>query len=85
MMRKSIVFDKRTPDVFYCPMRKPTSMNKLIVKSRPLHKLCEYDGNDLPSDYKSDCYDDIDESTYACKEKHRIMKRFAKDEPLILQ
>lgn len=32
MMRKSIVFDKKTPDVFYCPMQKPSSMNKLIVR-----------------------------------------------------
>lgn len=30
MMRK-IVFDKKTPDVFYCPMQKPSSMNKIIV------------------------------------------------------
>lgn len=32
MMRKSIVFDKNTPDVFYCPSRKPTSFDKLIVR-----------------------------------------------------
>lgn len=32
MMRKSIVFDKKTPDVFYCPMQKPATMNKLIVR-----------------------------------------------------
>lgn len=32
MMRKSIVFDKKTPDVFYCPMQKPSTMNKLIVR-----------------------------------------------------
>lgn len=32
MMRKSIVFDKKTPDVFYCPMQKPSSMKKLIVR-----------------------------------------------------
>lgn len=24
MMKKSIVFDKNTPDVFYCPLSKPT-------------------------------------------------------------
>ena len=24
MMKKSIVFDKNTPDVFYCPQSKPT-------------------------------------------------------------
>ncbi|XP_055849994.1 uncharacterized protein LOC129914681 isoform X2 [Episyrphus balteatus] len=83
MMRKSIVFDKKTPDVFYCPMQKPSTMNKLIVRSRPLHKLCEYEGQPLPEDYKSDCYQDIDESDYACKEKYRIMKRFSKDESQI--
>lgn len=32
MMRKSIVFDKNTPDVFYCPIHKPTGLDKLIVK-----------------------------------------------------
>lgn len=32
MMRKSIVYDKRTPDVFYCPTSKPTGFDKLIVK-----------------------------------------------------
>ncbi|XP_032595421.1 uncharacterized protein LOC6566685 [Drosophila grimshawi] len=74
MMRK-IVFDKKTPDVFYCPIQKPSSMSKIIVTARPLHKLCEYEGNPLPAEYKSDCYLDIDESDYACKEKYRIMMR----------
>lgn len=32
MLRKSIVFDKKTPDVFYCPMQKPSGLNKLIVR-----------------------------------------------------
>lgn len=32
MMRKSIVYDKNTPDVFYCPIQKPSGMEKLIVK-----------------------------------------------------
>jgi hypothetical protein len=32
MMRKSIVFDKNTPDVFYCPVNKPASFEKLIVR-----------------------------------------------------
>jgi ATP-dependent DNA helicase 2 subunit 2 len=73
MMRKSIVFNKKTPDVFYCPQRKPTGFDKMIVQARPLSKLCEHGGNKLPSDYKSDCYNDIDESEYACKEKYRIM------------
>lgn len=45
----------------------------MIVRSRPLKKLCEFDGKKPPEDYKSDCYNDIDESDYACKEKNRIM------------
>lgn len=73
MMRKSIVFDKNTPDVFYCPTQKPTGFDKLIVRARPLHKLCEHEGQPLPPDYKSDCYKDMDESDFACKEKYRIM------------
>ncbi|KAK9880669.1 hypothetical protein WA026_011906 [Henosepilachna vigintioctopunctata] len=77
MMRKSIVFDKNTPDVFYCPIQKPSGMDKLIVKARPLKKLCEFEGQPLPEDYKSDCYQDVDESNYACKEKYRIMMRTA--------
>lgn len=44
MMRKSIVFDKATPEVFYCPIDKPTSFEKMYVRSRPLDKLCEFDG-----------------------------------------
>ena len=32
MTRKSIVFDKNTPDVFYCPIQKPTGFDKLMVK-----------------------------------------------------
>ncbi|KAJ6646203.1 hypothetical protein Bhyg_01414 [Pseudolycoriella hygida] len=79
MLRKSIVYDKKTPDVFYCPTSKPTGMDKLIVRSRPLDKLCEYEGKPLPPDYKSDCYQDADESPYACKEKLRIMTRIAKE------
>ncbi|XP_053696423.1 uncharacterized protein LOC128743781 [Sabethes cyaneus] len=75
LMRKSIVYDKNTPDVFYCPTNKPTGMDKMIVRSRPLHKLCEFEGKPLPEDYKSDCYKDLDESDYACKEKYRIMMR----------
>ncbi|XP_071527300.1 uncharacterized protein [Panulirus ornatus] len=75
MMRKSIVFDKKTPDVFYCPIDKPTSFEKMFVRSRPLNKLCEFDGKGLPEDYKSDCYNDVDESEFACKEKSRILQR----------
>lgn len=82
MMRKSIVFNKKTPDVFYCPQRKPTGFDKMIVQARPLNKLCEHGGKSLPPDYKSDCYNDIDESEYACKEKYRIMKRIRKEQKL---
>lgn len=32
MLRKSIVYDKKTPDVFYCPTSKPSGMDKLIVR-----------------------------------------------------
>ncbi|KAK8738410.1 hypothetical protein OTU49_003853, partial [Cherax quadricarinatus] len=80
MMRKSIVFDKATPEVFYCPIDKPTSFEKMYVRSRPLTKLCEFDGKRLPEDYKSDCYNDVDESEYACKEKKRIMMRKVSEE-----
>lgn len=31
-LRKTIVFDKMTPDVFYCPTEKPSATNKLIVR-----------------------------------------------------
>ncbi|KAK0095954.1 hypothetical protein PV326_006972 [Microctonus aethiopoides] len=80
MMRKSIVFDKNTPDVFYCPQHKPTGFDKMIVKAKPLNKLCQFDGRPIPEDYKSDCYNDVDETEYACKEKYRIMKRLKKIE-----
>ncbi|XP_011506115.1 PREDICTED: uncharacterized protein LOC105368721 isoform X2 [Ceratosolen solmsi marchali] len=75
MLRKSIVFDKNTPDVFYCPVHKPTGFDKMIVKAKPLSRLCQFEGGPIPKDYKSDCYNDVDESEYACKEKYRIMKR----------
>lgn len=45
----------------------------VTFRAKPLHKLCEYEGKPLPEDYKSDCYKDVDESDYACKEKYRIM------------
>jgi ATP-dependent DNA helicase 2 subunit 2 len=84
MMRKSIVFNKKTPDVFYCPQRKPTGFDKMIVQARPLNKLCEHGGNGLPPDYKSDCYNDVDESEYACKEKYRIMVSRSQDLPQLI-
>lgn len=75
MMRKSIVFDIKTPKVFYCPQEKPTDVNKMIVKSRSLDKLCEYGGKGVPKNSRSDCYNDIDETEYACAEKQRILLR----------
>ncbi|KAG9508750.1 hypothetical protein GZH46_02748 [Fragariocoptes setiger] len=75
IMRKSIVFDIKTPKVFYCPQEKPTDANKLIVRSKPLDKLCEYNGKGLPKGKPSDCYNDVDESDYACAEKERIKLR----------
>ncbi|XP_076335551.1 uncharacterized protein LOC143238852 [Tachypleus tridentatus] len=75
MMRKSIVFDLKTPKVFYCPQEKPTGMEKMFVKARPLNKLCEFGGKGIPKYHKSDCYNDIDETDYACKEKRRILMR----------
>ncbi|MCL4140763.1 UNVERIFIED_CONTAM: hypothetical protein GTU68_010236 [Idotea baltica] len=73
MLRKSIVFDQKTPDLFYCPVEKPTSFDKMYVVARKLKKLCEFKGGRLPADYKSDCYNDVDESDWACREKKRIM------------
>lgn len=73
MMRKSIVFDKNTPNVFYCPQQKPTGFEKMIVNAKPLSRLCQFEGKPIPPDYKSDCYNDVDETEYACKEKYRIM------------
>lgn len=75
MMRKSIVFDVKSPKVFYCPQEKPKSLEKMMVKSRPIEKLCEFGGKGLPKNHKPDCYNDIDESEYACAEKDRIMTR----------
>ena len=39
----------------------------MIVKSRAMKKLCEYEGRPLPDDYKSDCWNDVDETEYACQ------------------
>lgn len=48
-------------------------MNNMLVKSKPLSKLCEYQGQELPDRYLSDCYGNVDETVWACKEKKRIM------------
>jgi len=71
--RQSIVFYDETPDVFYCPQEKPVSLEGMIVKAKPLKNLCEHQGRGLPDDYKSDCWNDVDETEYACSEKKRIL------------
>ena len=78
--RQSIIFNENTPDVFYCPQEKPISIDRMLVKSKPMKKLCEHDGRPLPPDAKSDCWNDVDETEYACTEKKRIMLRKAHDE-----
>ena len=71
--RKSIVFDVKTPKVFYCPQEKPADPDKMIVKAQPLEKLCEFGGKQKPKNSPSDCYNDVDESDFACDEKKRFM------------
>jgi hypothetical protein len=71
--RQSIVFHEETPDVFYCPQEKPISLEGMIVKAKPLDALCEHEGRGLPDEYKSDCWNDVDETEYACSEKKRIL------------
>jgi len=73
--RQSIIFNEDTPDVFYCPQEKPISVDRMLVKSRPMKKLCEWEGRRLPEDYKSDCWNDVDETEFACQEKKRIELR----------
>ena len=75
--RKSIVFDLKTPKVFYCPQSKPNDMEKLIVRAVPLEKLCEYEGGELPKKHESDCYNDLDETPFACVEKQRILVSYS--------
>ena len=59
--RQSIVFYEQTPEVFYCPQEKPISLEGMIVKAKPLKSLCEHEGRPLPDDYKSDCWDGLDD------------------------
>jgi len=73
--RQSIIFNENTPDVFYCPQDKPISIDRMLVKSKPMKKLCEHEGRQLPEGAKSDCWNDVDETEYACSEKKRIMLR----------
>merc|ERR1711860_77063 len=63
--RQSIVFHEETPDVFYCPQEKPISLEGMIVKAKPLDALCEHEGRGLPENYKSDCWNDVDETENA--------------------
>ena len=73
LMRKSIVFDLKTPKVFYCPQEKPADLSKMIVKARPLDRLCEFQGQAKPRGTQSDCFNDVDETEFACDEKRRFM------------
>jgi len=75
MNRQAIIFNEKTPDVFYCPQAKPISIDRMLVKSKPMKKLCEHEGRALPSGYKSDCWNDVDETEFACQEKKRIEMR----------
>lgn len=71
--RKSIVFDIKTPKVFYCPQEKQSDYSKTIVKAKPLEKLCEFEGKPKPKGSPSDCYNDVDETEFACDEKKRFL------------
>jgi len=73
--RQSIIFNEDTPDVFYCPQEKPISVDRMLVKAKPMKKLCEHQGRPVPEGAKSDCWNDVDETEYACSEKKRIMLR----------
>ncbi|XP_070497000.1 uncharacterized protein [Chironomus tepperi] len=78
MLRKMIIYDKKNPDIFYCPTsnsKHQVSIDKMIVKAHPISKLCEHEGNGVPKDSRHDCYQDVDETDFACKEKYRIMLR----------
>lgn len=44
-----------------------------LSRAVPLKKLCEYEGQSIPKDAKRDCYNNVDETEFACKEKYRIM------------
>lgn len=46
----------------------------LLIRARPIENLCQFEGQ-TPEDgtFEPDCYKNVDESDYACKEKYRIM------------
>merc|ERR1712116_42456 len=46
--RQSIIFNENTPDVFYCPQEKPISIDRMLVKSRPMKKLCDTRAGHFP-------------------------------------
>ena len=46
--RQAIIFYPETPDLFYCPQEKPISLEGMLVKAKPLKKLCEFEGRPLP-------------------------------------
>merc|ERR1719369_2225809 len=50
----------------------------MIVKARPLKALCQHQGRPLPDEIVSDCWNDVDETEFACKEKERMMIFFLK-------
>ena len=51
----------------------------MIVKAIPIHRLCEYQGGKKPKGYRRDCYNDVDETEFACKERKRIMVSYDAD------
>lgn len=73
VIRKSIVFDIKTPKVFYCIQEKQSDLSKVIVKAKPLENLCEFEGKPRPKHLPSDCYNDVDETESACEEKMRFL------------
>ena len=44
----------------------------MIIKAQPIEALCEHEGI-LPVNYQPDCWNDVDETEYACSEKKRIL------------
>ena len=52
--------------LYYNLQEKPISIDRMLVKSKPMKKLCEYEGRGLPENVKSDCWNDVDETEYAC-------------------
>jgi len=70
--RHSVVYHEETPDVFYCPQEKHVSLQGMIIKAQPIEALCEHEGI-LPVNYQPDCWNDVDETEYACNLKKRIL------------